>query len=563
MHTRTACLSHSIIFTDMSYRLEQNPFTGKEELVLDGWERGISSSPYSIFSPSALGPINQTGMVDLSYGNIVGIPGEFSVNFPLAVSTIAGSPPKSGGQIIQFATEIDNNSGGAVTKYYALDSFGQVFSTDGTYTGTAITWTYQGHVGSNSVSIVGNSGIVFWQGYLLIFRGNAAYYSNDGGVTNNDWTGVVGALQGSGSTLYAISSKVSDRVYFCNGNGVGAIILTPGQSFNPASATTFTFYGGTNNNMVNIPAYDMATCLAEINGQILIGGALNRVYPWDAANLAGTGVTSLVGLPLFIGDRYVQRIVVVNTNAYIFAGHPVIPTGRGYIYIYNGSTIDVFMKMPDNFTTIAGASSTSSTPYWQFGDAMWHRNQIIFGAVAIGNISGSAISDTGGVWAIDIASQALYRTAFAATNSDLITGLTPNDTGTTIQGQGFLTGSSIGAFYNNSSTMSASRTARAISDKIPVGTKFFPKTYEQLEVKTAVALAANESIAITVFSDQDPSGISIGTMTSSDGLSRVFSPLTLFSGTGPQGLQWLQVQAVLTPTNTNPTFVRLREIRLR
>ena len=543
----------------MAYRLEQNPFTGVNELVIDGWERGISTGPYSIYSPSALGPINQTGITDLSYVNIIGIPGEVSVNYPLTISTIAGSPPKSGGQIIQIATAYAGG-GATVSDYYALDSYGQIFVSN--TVGNAVTWTYQGHVGSNTTSTVGNSGIVWWQGFLFALRGAAIYYSSDGGVTNTDWTSDVGALLGSGSILYAISSKVADTVYFCNGTGVGSISLVPGQTFDPTNAATYTFAGGTNLNAVNIPQYDFATCLAEINGVILIGGGLNRVYPWDAQNLSGTGVTSLVGLPLFTGERYIQRIVVVNSNAYIFCGNPVIPSGRGYIYIYSGSTIDVFSKMPDMFTSLQnGQNSDIQSPYWKFGDAMWHRNQLMFGVLGYINGTATPIPDTGGVWGMDINSQALYRANFLGTSSDLATALTPNDTGTTINGMGYMAGLSIGTFYNSTTTMSTA--GRVISDKIPVGTDFIPKTYEQLELKCAVALAPNETIAVTVLTDLDPTGQIIGTMTSADGMSKVFTPVPLTSSATKQGIQWLQVQCTLTPTSTNPTFVRLREIRLR
>lgn len=537
----------------MAYRYEG------DDLIIDGWERGISSGPYSIFSPSALGPINQTGMVDLSYGNITGVPGEISINFPMLSSTIAGSPPKSGGQIVQITAAIPASFGGSVEFYYALDSFGQIFQTS--INGNTAIWLYQGHVGSNSISITGNSGIVWWLGYLITFRAGIAYYSSDGGVTNTDWSSIVGGLVDGANRKYAISSKVSDRVYFCDGSGVGAIILTPGATFNPTDLTTFTFFGGNSPNMVNIPSYDAATCLAELNGQILIGGALNRVYPWDAANLAGTGVTSLVGLPLFLGDRFVQRIVVVNTNAYIFAGNPVIPSGRGYIYIYSGSTIDVFAKMPDNFITIEGSLSDISMPYWTFGDAIWHRNQIMFGAIAIGNKSGSTVPGTGGVWAIDIGSQALYRISFLGSDTDLATALTPVDTGTQIVGLGYAAGISTGSFFAATNNLSTS--ARVISDKIPVGTRFVPKTFEQLELKLAIALVAGESIDVQVITDLDPGGHVVGSMTSTDGMSRVFTPFSQSSSTGQQGIQWLQVQCVLNPTNTNPTFVRLREIRLR
>lgn len=532
----------------MAYRFEGG------DLILDGWEKGISDSPYSISVPSALGPVTQTGTVDLSYGNIGGIPGEFSVQFPLLVSTVSNGAGVGLAVTVHKAVQY---SGATVVKYYLLDSKGQIYTSDGTRTAGAITWTYQGHIGSASISTVGNSGMAYWQGYLFTLRDDKIFYSADDGVTNTDWTGTVGSLTGSGSTHYAISSQFSDSMYFCNGSSVGALILNQGKTFDPTDPSTYTYQ----QSQVRIPSYDFATCLAEINGQVLIGGGLNRVYPWDALNLGGSGVTSLVGFPLFLGDRFVTRIVVMNTNAYIFTGHPIIPTGRGNIYISNGSQVDIFKKMPDNLATLAGSNSDIQEPYWQFGDAMFHRNRLMFGAIAIGNRSGSTITGTGGVWAIDANSMALYRSNLTTAGpSDLVTVISPMDTGTTIPGLGYWSGSS--AIMNNTTT-TLSTSAVMLSDKIPVGTKFIPKTFEQLELKLAVALVSGESIDVSVYTDLDPTGKSIGSMTSVDGMSKVFTPLALSSSSVQQGLQWLQVKCTLNPTDTNPTYVRLREVRLR
>lgn len=526
----------------MSYRFEG------EDIVIDGWERGISDSPYAISTPSALGPVTQTGTVDLSYGDISGIPGEFSVQFPIVGSTIVTSGGSAMGVPVHKATQIDAGNGGTVTKYFLLDDKGQIFSSG--LSGNLVTWTYKGHVGNISPAVVGNSGLVYWQGYLFTLRADKIYYSNDDGVTNTDWTGTVGSLV-SGSTHYAISSQFSDSMYFCNDSAVGALILNQGQTFDPTNPATYVFQL----KQVRIPSYDMATCLAEINGQVLIGGALNRIYPWDALNLGGSGVTSLVGFPLFLGDRYVQRVVVMNTNAYIFTGHPVIPTGRGNIYISNGSQIDLFKKMPDNLTSISGASSDIQEPYWQFGDAMFHRNKLMFGAIAINNRSGSTITNTGGVWAIDVNSLALYRAnKMTAGTGALATLINPLDTGTTIPGLGYFVGSS--GVMNNAST-ALSTSAIMISDKIPVGTFLRKKTYEQIELKTAIALASGESIDVSVITDLDPTGLSVGSMTSTDGMSVVFTPLAF------QAIQWFQIQLTLNPTDTNPTYVRLREVRIR
>lgn len=531
----------------MSYRYEET--ANGTDLVIDGWEKGISDSPYAVQPNSAIQTAGQTGMTELSYGNITGVPGEFSVNFPLAAST------RSGG--VAFGVpqyKASNISGATVGSYYMLDSKSQIFQSN--FSAGVITWTHKGDLDNPAISVTNAGGLVYFQGYLISFWLNKIFYSSDNGVTNTDWTATVDpTAQISSTNHFAIASQFNpSTMYFCNGSRVGTLIVNAGQTFDPTNAATYTFQA----RAVAVPSYDFTTCLAEINDLVMIGGGLNRVYMWDANNLNGSGVTSVVSNTLFLGDRYVQRIVVMNTNAYIFTGQPVLASSRGYIYVSNGSQIDVFKKMPDNLTQLGGTVSDIQAPFWQFGDAMYHRNKLYFGAVAISNVTGAIITGTGGVWCIDINSGALYRSGLmTAGESVLATIINPLDTypaGTSTLGLSYWVGSS-GSMNNTNNTMTTA--ARVITDKVPVGIFNSKKTFGQLELKLAVALASGETIDVTAITDVSPSGVSVGQMTSVDGMSRVFTPLSF------QNSQWMQIKCVLNPTNTNPTYVRLREIRAR
>lgn len=516
----------------MSYRIEGN------DVVIDGWEKGIADGPYAIASPSALGPITNTGTVNLSYGNITGVPGEVSVEYPLKLSTVVTSGGSALGIPVHKAVQIDSGNGGTVTKYFILDDKGQIFSSN--LSGETVTWTYKGHVGSTNPAITGNSGLVYFQGYLFTFRAGTIYYSSDDGVTNNAFdTGL-----DSGTTHYAIASQFNpSTMYFCNGAFVGALIVNYGQTFDPTNSATYTFQL----QAVALPSYDMSTCLAELSNQVLIGGALARVYVWDASNLSGSNTTGVVSNVLFLGDRFVYRIVVVNTNAYIFTGHPVIASGRGNIYITNGSQVDLFKKMPDWLGIALSGSYNIQNPYWTFGDAMFHRNKLFFGISSSGG--------TGGVWAIDLQSSVLYRSNLVTTGTNaFVTVISPLDTGTTIPGLGYWCG--VNSVMNNTAN-TLTTSAVVTSDLIPVGTFLNKKTFEQIEIKTSAPLASGESIDIVVYQDGSLSPTTVGSMTSADGMSKVFTPLTF------QANQWLQVQCTLNPTNSSPTYVRLREIRLR
>lgn len=506
----------------MAYRYEQTA-NGGTDIVIDGWERGIADSPYSISVPSSMGPVTNTGMVELSYGNITGIPGEFSVNYPLANQSISGHS-------IATPYHKANETGGAglIPAYYILDSSGRVFINTGSG------WTFQSQVGTNidiTGDSFGNEGMVWWKGYLFVIRIDQIYYSSNQGVSFTNWTATVGFI-GSGGASHSAIVSVNDAIYFCNGSDLASIVQTAGQTFDPTSAVTYTFQSST----VSIPSWDSMTCLAEINNQLMIGGGSNRVYVWDE-------ISSNVGYPLFLSENFVRKIVVSNTNAYIFTGSISNPNGRGFIYISNGSNIDIFKKMPDHLANLSGTAVQE--PYWTFGDAIYHRNKLFFGALCNG---------VGGVWAIDLNSMALYRSDLMSSGAGALATVLNSSFPSALSTSGLsYFAAALGIINQSTSTLSTA--AVATSDQIPVGTFLIKNTSRNVEVKLAVPLAAGESVVITANTDT-ASGITVGTMTSADGVGAVF-PASF------EKAQWVQITATLNPTNSSPSYCRLREIRIR
>ena len=86
-----------------------------------------------------------------------------------------------------------------------------------------------------------------------------------------------------------------------------------------------------------------------------------------------------------------------------------------------------------------------------------------------------------------------------------------------------------------------------------------PRNLNRIEFKLSRPLGTGESIFLktrTIFNTQDV-GYSTALSVNGDGV--------LYSGEGSlnfENAQWLQVQAVLSSTNSNPSYVRLEEIRL-
>lgn len=493
----------------MAYRIE-----GKD-LVIDGWEKGIADSPFD-------------GFADLSYGSIMNTPGEFAAQYPLTASTMV----TTGGSAVSIAEQIATEySLGAVVRYYMVDSKGQVFNS--TTSGNTVTWTYQAQVGAG-ISITGVTGIVVFKGYVLVFRGTAAYYSAVGATLSfTNWTGVIGAI--SNGKNYAIVG-IDDAVYFCNGRSVGSILENAGSTFDPATASTFTFNGSA----LRIASPDLTTCLAELQTRLLVGGERNRIYSWDRVSTTYNNI-------VYLAERYVRRIVSVNTNAYAFVGHPVIPTGRGNIYVTNGTQVDPYKKVPDSLTNTLASDTTGlyQEPYWVFGDAMYHRNMLVFGAYAVNNITGSVIENTGGVWAIDLVKGAFFRLSKLTTSaSSLATALSSNYQGTTTNGLGYIAGNES---TMNNTTAVIGQAASFTSDKIPIGTFLKKGTLNNIEVKLAGSIGS-QTVSLSWISDTD-SG-SIGTFTSADGGVGKPFPVPF------QASQWLQISGTTT-------FTGIREIRLR
>lgn len=495
----------------MAYRIEGT------DIVIDGWEQGIAASPYK-------------GLAEVSYAQVLNYPGEMSVMNPLAEAPVSGATLDLP---VHKCSKI--NSSGTLIRYFMLDAYGQTYYADA----GAQSWTFGSQVGA-AVSVVGNSGMAQWKGYTIVFRAGNAYYSTSNSLASFTSWGAVPVTNNENYTFI----DTEDVLYYCNGTSIGSIIQNPGKTFDPTDATTYT----ANGSAFQLPSGMLSTCLEQLGSNLLIGTTTNKVIPWDriSANVSSTNQ------PLFLGENCAYRMVTANTNTYIFPGHPVVRGGRGYIYVTNGSQVSIFAKMPDSFNDTQGTYTPE--PYWTFGDAMYHRNKLFFGA--------KSASGTGGVWMLDLQTGVITRAnLFSINSSTLVTVINSTDTDglgpNPPYGYGYWCGGGTQASTckMNYTASALSTSAVVISDKIPVGTFLKKKTFNQVEVKLAKALVSGETVTLEYISDLGTG--TIGTFTSADGgVGKVF-PVNFQTG------QWLQLKATLTPTNTNPTYVRLKELRLR
>jgi hypothetical protein len=365
------------------------------------------------------------------------------------------------------------------------------------------------------------------------------------------------------------STAISSVTAFFQATDVGAVIVGTGiptgtiisavltnktatlSAAATASNTGLTFtitsaynYSGT---ILPLPPNEQATCLTELGDNLLVGGINNYIYPWDR-------VSTNFSQPIFLSENYTYQMVTVNTTTYLFVGE------RGRIFQTNGGNVQLFAKMPDHI-------SGTVNPFYTWYGATFNRNQIYFGVSATTN-AGVSINQYGGMWALDTDTKALrllnqlsygtyagYASAMISNKGNSITSAQTNN------GYGMFTGwysGTVGGVDKGIASPYTGGQAYVESDIIPVGTFLKPKTYENIEFKLTTPLVTGESVALYYRTN----------------ITEAYTSLPLLSGGGVgelsgyasanfQNVQWIQIRPYLTSTASSPSFVRLKEIRIR
>lgn len=513
----------------MAYRIEKEEGSG-DVIVIDGWN-GIAPDPYS--------GTNRMFSVNLT------VPNEVSVGYPITESTLSGGGSSLGTPIARstrwFTYGTPGVPSGSPSSYAVLDENGRVWES----TSIAGTWTFLSSSNSVTNSTI-NDGIAFWLGYLFKTRTSAIDYWNGTTWANLTLNGgaSTGTLGGYKHFMYVGTDNV---LYITNGNYIATIELVDPSAptgFNPANTATFTFTG----QKLQLPATDEAISLAEVgsgnspNSTLLIGGVQNLIYPWDktSPNFA---------LPIVVGDSYIKNMVTVNQNAFVFPGNQ---QGRGRIYITNGSQAEEWIKMPDYIFGV-------QDPFYVWGDAIFHRNQLLFGCFVVSNAG--TVQLVAQVFAADLDTKVLRGVSNipAAQTAKANAVCLLSSWNASSAGLGYMlawdddaTAPAIGYSNGTAGIGSASIT----TDLIPVGTFTFKKTFTQVEYKLRTPLASGESISITpVVDGTSGSALSFQPTVTTGALSGI-------ANVNFQGAQWLQFTVSLTG-NSGSSGVRLKELRVR
>lgn len=411
----------------------------------------------------------------------------------------------------------------------------------------ANTIQYTGNIGHATTGTGADFGLVVWHDYLFVIVGRTIDYISIANLlsTAPTWTYAWKTNLTYTQYQHQAIAATDNAVYICNAGTLASIVLVSGSSFDPTNSSTYTY----NIAALVLPYYDEAQSVAQLGTQLLIGGVLNYIYPWDRVSLQ-------FAYPLICADSSIFRIVSTNSNAYVFAGT------RGRIYICNAQQLQLYQEIPDSF-------SGNPEPYYVWQDAIYLRNKLYFTFTDESN-AGSALNTSGGVWALGIdngqtqiqlpTAGSLFNTlqlsysTYGGSCPVLLQSLLQTPPGYGIGGA-WVSGGVTGVDSGSSSPYTSFQTVIQ-TDIIPVGTYYNVSTDRQIEYKLSKPLVAGESVRISWRGNLASAFIPVWTSTATGQISEGH-PVNF------QKQQWVQLQVELSSTATNPSFVRLTELRIR
>lgn len=436
---------------------------------------------------------------------------------------------------------------------------------------------FLGNIGGVGANATPMTGIATWEGYIVLFGTFAIGNVDIASITTLFSTGPAAAWDygweslmstgGVNGRIFTLSSQEDGNLYWTTNTGIGSLLVTPGDTFDPTDTASYSM----TDSAINIPQGDRPTCIAELGSNLLIGAYGSFVYVWDKISL---GFNTLLNIP----DPFTINIVATSQNAYVFSG------SRGRIYVTNGSGIDLFKKIPDYVTGTV-------MPYITWWDAAFARNQLYFSFTAKSNAD-AALTTVAGLWAIDLETDALRllnkltNTGYGATTTMVVERPFPNfTTGPAFapyitdnpSGVGVMVGWYTGSTYGidvGASTPYTSYESYLETDLIPVGTYLDPFTPSQIEWKTSAPLGGGgtaESIRVSYRTNIYDSYTTLGTTTAT-GTSVVGTTTSTTTGSYAvsdyyqanfQKVQWVQFKVETSSNATTPTYARLTELRVR
>src|ERR1700734_503266 len=432
----------------------------------------------------------------------------------------------------------------------------------GQYTASGTTITVN-PLFAGSFPIVGQT-IAFYTDNT-IFGGVAietVYYVKSASTNNGTFT-VSTTIGGSAISF----SGGAGNQYFCSYDPTNGIIN--GTSIGSSNPT----YIGTPQACI-LPFFETATALAELGINLVIGTRGFTLYIWDEGLGGATDITPQT--IIIMDESNCQFLLAANNTVFDFRGQ------KGNIHAISNSAASLVFSLPDYLSGIPGTPSSYIEPYFSWGQAFIQRSRVFFSVSDNnGNAGGiyslipsffNSVTGQDAGLSLRLENYNSYNT-YNGLASVLLNNQNQNTNGIQYISAWGATIPILGTLYgiDSSDTTPYTNGATIIeTDIIPTGTLLGAqkKTLSNVELKFAAPLASGESVTInyrtnltSAWVNADTSGSGANTYydggNSTGAVSMYISPVP-FSNT-----QWIQLQIILTSTATNPTFVRLTEIRLR
>lgn len=415
--------------------------------------------------------------------------------------------------------------------------------------------TFLGNIGGLGAGVIASSGVVSWKGYVILMGPTSNLNIMDLGdfVSNGpaaSWNYSFGGVSASGNSQSRVPVISSDNgsVYWSNGNAVSSLTEVAGETFDPSDPTTYTVEAIA----LDLPTFEGIESLCMYNGMLYIGSRYtNLIYPWDT-------ISPSFQIPVICPEKIIGQMVAASQTMYVFPGF------KGNIYQCNGSSMDLFWTVP---SSISGVFN----PYYRWQDANVDKNQLYMAITAVQNGSNSSLLTTvAGAWALDISTGAfrLLNKISSSGYSGFTSMVAPSPDGRSA-GNGVYVGFVQDTTYAvdcGSSDPYSNFEAYIETDIIPIGSYFSPTTLQEAEYKLAAPLAAGESLRFSQRSNLNSAYVEFWTSSATGKISDISQSDDPAGGLGSidwENVQWIQVKIELSSTNTTPSYVQLREFRLR
>lgn len=316
--------------------------SSKDPLVINAPQQGISSSPF-------------TGYGDVRQLDIFTLPGTAKLNNLTA--------KKSGTTVVNRPNWIVTNPATPAEKY-ALDTGGKVYKS----TDSGATWALM--TGNTQTSANGN-GLAIFKNYLIVARDTKLDVCGDGtatGITNANWTNGWQTIDSDTDWHPMLISKNDGMLYGGAGQYVFSLEEVSGQTFDPATATTYTF----TSQALDLPSNYKIKCLEELGDNLMCGTwqgsnvddiRIADIFPWDRSSTS-------FGQPISLNEFGIHAMLNVGNSLTVLAGID------GQVYTSNGVSAVPIAQIPQS---IADISNNKYIEFYPNAIANW-KEKVYFGA---------------------------------------------------------------------------------------------------------------------------------------------------------------------------------------